>query len=252
MSDEEAVQIMRYGDASTEFPDCTHCRHALCHQQWCARRAGETTDHSGMLDLSLLQTCSQMHREAALVPFRHNIFAVNSVQELYFLDSLAHTQLLSIKSVSSHTVGMYLPFPVKEYFPGVTSFTAIIKLHADVMCIDDIIEADEEDIREQLYSEFDGSDSESDSEDEEDESELSRKAYGAYRAQDHVRSLTVCLVPERDSLIWDLPTVALVSRKVEQAMQRDCPRCRLVKLGEQVPEAVAAGCICHYVVRRHG
>ena len=90
--DAETANLIQHSETGTEIDDCW-ARHEFCNPH--------SEDATPTYSLPLLQTCSQVHNEAALVPFRENTFTFGSkLAFATFLKQLMPTQQRAIVSIT--------------------------------------------------------------------------------------------------------------------------------------------------------
>ncbi|KAK5128828.1 hypothetical protein LTR85_000161 [Meristemomyces frigidus] len=122
VSDEEAAQAIRYADDLTDVPKFA-TRHEQCHLNIDKR------DKRRHLHLSLLQICSQIHREAALVPFQDNTFTITwNGDSSVFFKRLVPRQLRAITSLNVYGQCGFFPSVPKPVVTGLTKVTAILMM----------------------------------------------------------------------------------------------------------------------------
>ncbi|KAK6390048.1 hypothetical protein LTR65_005859 [Meristemomyces frigidus] len=166
-------------------------RHSKCHF--------EPEEHSmgSRIDLSLLEVCSQIHREAALMPFQYNTFAMDdSVYQEPFFERFVPAQIRAITSLSWYSrYGIFLS-KLKPRFAGLTKLVAIMRLQPYY----------ERTFRERI-----------------DDAKRLREAIGFSSSRDYlVASATVCFLRGRGD--WNElkqqadPAYSDLSGKVEKAM----------------------------------
>lgn len=109
VNDNDTVRALRQGDALIEAHDAWKTRHSACTEHLAAY-----TMFQGPIDreeigrhpygVALLQTCRQVHSEAALLPFKINTFAIHWLRSLpSFLASLMRAQQRSIRAVTVYS-----------------------------------------------------------------------------------------------------------------------------------------------------
>lgn len=121
--DEEAVQAIRHTEEEFEVQSYEE-RHRQCSLR-AEDRAGRHR-----IDLSILQTCSQIHREAALVPFLSNTFAAEWGSSEFF-KRLAPIQCRSVTSMSYHHCDAPFDINVSPSFGGLKKLSILLELEAD-------------------------------------------------------------------------------------------------------------------------